>query len=227
MSAEVLIFGSSGTLGGALMEVLSNRHETAGTTRNGAEITDRVMYFDFSNPEFPFDLSEAIKSASTIVINAAVPGDGLLVGMTAEKIRETISINFLAPTIIIQEYLRKRLAQSLSARVIVVSSIAASTGFTGLSLYGACKSALEALIRSLAREMGAKKCVFLGVAPGFFESKMSGSLPPAILDSITRRTANKKLVHAGEIAQIVAEMSSGKLDSMSGRVLTVDNGSTL
>ncbi|GKZ88393.1 hypothetical protein AnigIFM59636_008252 [Aspergillus niger] len=64
------------------------------------------------------------------------------------------TINVLAPLLLTQacaEYLPRKPAHS--GRIINISSISSSLGFTGQSVYGGTKAALEAMTRTWAREL--------------------------------------------------------------------------
>ena len=51
-------------------------------------------------------------------------------------------------------------------RVVNMASVIASTGFNGLSVYGATKASLVGFTRSLAREVGRVGVTVNAVAPG-------------------------------------------------------------
>src|SRR3546814_2015667 len=58
-------------------------------------------------------------------------------------------------------------------RVINISSIIATTGFSGLAAYAASKAALEGFTRSLARELGRMNITVNAVAPGYMQTDMT------------------------------------------------------
>lgn len=61
-------------------------------------------------------------------------------------------------------------------RIANVSSIVSFTGFSGLSVYNATKSALVGFTRSLAREVGKVGITLNAVAPGFVDTEMTEGL---------------------------------------------------
>lgn len=227
MSDTVFVFGGKGTLGGEIASSLASSFDVAITTREKANLDPANFEFDFHNPIFGAGLLAMMRKSSSIVISAAVPGDGLLLSMSEEKIREAIAINLATPLLIVKSYLRERLSVGLGGRVVVISSIAASSGLKGLSVYGATKSGLEAAVASLAREMGPRGFDFYAVAPGFFPSNLSSGLSQDQLLSIKRRTPAGQLVSPEEIAAVVVQICQGFLSPLSGRTLTLDYGATL
>ena len=88
-----------------------------------------------------------------IVNNAAIGGDGILSTMHEKDIEKIIDINLKAP-IIFTKYMSRQMLINRKGRVINISSIIANTGFSGLSVYGATKSALIGFTKSLSRELG-------------------------------------------------------------------------
>ncbi|RDH26241.1 hypothetical protein BDQ94DRAFT_155821 [Aspergillus welwitschiae] len=85
------------------------------------------------------------------------------------------TINVLAPLLLTQacaEYLPRKPAHS--GRIINISSISSSLGFTGQSVYGGTKAALEAMTRTWAREL-ADVATVNAVNPGVvFWKQMQG-----------------------------------------------------
>ena len=111
-------------------------------------------------------------------------------------------------------------------RIINVSSIIASTGFNGLSVYAASKAALEGFTRSLAREVGKANITVNCVAPGYMQTDMTESLQGEKLESVKRRSPLGKLATPDDAAAAVLYLLSQHAKSVTGTVLTVDAGST-
>src|SRR3546814_12110984 len=78
-------------------------------------------------------------------------------------------------------------------RVINISSIIATTGFSGLAAYAASKAALEVFTRSLARELGRMNITVNAVAPGYMQTDMTLGLEGEKLQSIMRRRPLRRL----------------------------------
>jgi 3-oxoacyl-[acyl-carrier protein] reductase len=110
-------------------------------------------------------------------------------------------------------------------RIINVSSIIATTGFNGLSVYGASKAGLSGFTRSLARELGRTNITVNCVAPGFMATDMTAGLEGEKLDSIRRR-APLGLAEPDDAAGAVAYLLSNDARRVTGTTLTVDGGST-
>ena len=61
-------------------------------------------------------------------------------------------------------------------RIVNISSIIASTGYNGLSVYGATKAAATGFTRSLAREVGKLGITVNAIAPGFIDTELTQNL---------------------------------------------------
>lgn len=159
-----------------------------------------------------------------LVNNAGIGTDGVLATMHRTDIEAVLATNLLGPIILTKYVMRSMLARR-EGRIINISSIIASTGFHGLSVYAASKAGLEGFTRSLSREAGKMRVTVNSVAPGYMETEMTASLKGDKLDSVRRR-APLGLPRPDQAAGAVAYLLSDDGAAVTGRVLTVDGGST-
>jgi 3-oxoacyl-[acyl-carrier protein] reductase len=160
-----------------------------------------------------------------LVNNAAVGHDGVLATMHASHIAESLRINVEAP-ILLAKYCSRPMLLQRNGRIVNVSSIIASTGYSGLSVYAATKAALVGFTRSLARELGKAGITVNAVAPGYMETDMTVGLDGEKLASIRRRSALGRLATVQDAASAVAYLLSPDAAGITGITLTVDAGST-
>lgn len=160
-----------------------------------------------------------------LVNNAAVGQDGLHVHTSPERIAEIIATNVTAPLLLTRAVLRRMLVRGGRGRIVTITSVCASRGYSGLVAYAASKGALEAASRALAREMHGRALVNC-VAPGFFASEMSSSLGDEQLETISRRTPSGRLVEPSDLVPIVRTLLF-EHTNINGQVLTVDGGSSI
>jgi 3-oxoacyl-[acyl-carrier protein] reductase len=107
-----------------------------------------------------------------------------------------------------------------------LASIIASTGFSGLSVYGATKASTIGFTRSLAREVGRSGITVNAVAPGFIDTDMTLGLKDEQREKIVRRSALRRLAEVEDVANAVEFLLSDRAKNITGTVLTVDAGST-
>jgi len=105
-----------------------------------------------------------------------------------------------------------------------VSSIIGFTGYSGLSVYAATKSAMLGFTRSLAREVGRVNVTVNAVAPGFISTEMTSALDDDGRDQIARRAALKRLAEPDDVAAAVAYLMGDGGRNVTGTTLTVDAG---
>ena len=162
-----------------------------------------------------------------VVHNAAIARDGVLATLHDSDIAAQIAVN-LTGTILLTKYiLRAMLTRGGAGRIVLVSSIAASTGFTGLSVYGATKAGLHGFALSLAREIGRLSVTVNTVSPGFMETAMSEGLNPEQRERIRRRSPLGTLAEPDDIAAAVHYLLSPEAARITGTDLTIDAGSSI
>jgi len=159
-----------------------------------------------------------------LVNNAGIGLDGVLATMHQADIETVIRTNLLAP-ITLTKYLSRTMLAHGEGRIVNITSIIASTGFHGLSVYAASKAALEGFTRSLSRELGKLRITVNCVAPGYMETEMTRRLGGDKLDSIRRR-APLGLPRPADAAGAVAYLLGPDGAQITGAVITVDGGST-
>lgn len=160
-----------------------------------------------------------------LVNNAAIGQDSLHVHTSPERVAAIVETNLTAPLLLTRAVLRRLLAQGGRGRVVMITSVGAQRGYSGLVTYAATKGGLEAAARTLAREMHGRALVNC-VAPGFFASEMSSVLGQQELDTITRRTPSGHLVEPQHIVPIVRSLLFDDTN-INGQTLLVDGGSSI
>ncbi|KAI9883184.1 MAG: hypothetical protein M1823_005041 [Watsoniomyces obsoletus] len=105
-----------------------------------------------------------------IINNAGVPFLATLGNIASADFHRVYAINVLGPLLLMQEAL-PYLPNDRSGRIVNVSSVSASCGFTGQSVYGGTKAALDAMTRTWAREL-AERATVNSINPGPVNTKM-------------------------------------------------------
>lgn len=161
-----------------------------------------------------------------LVNNAGLGTEGVLATMDTAKIEALVKINTLAPMIITKHAVRSMMAAGQGGRIVNMSSIIASTGYSGLSVYAATKASLTGFTKSLAREVGTLGITVNAVAPGFVETDMTSGMGDTDRATIARRSALKRMPEVADIVYAVDYLMSDKARNVTGTILTVDAGNT-
>ena len=160
-----------------------------------------------------------------LVNNAGIGTAGVLATMPDAAIEQMVRLNVTAP-IALTKYLLRPMLSAGAGRVVNISSIVATTGYSGLAAYAASKAALIGFTRSLAREVGGLGITVNAVAPGFVATEMTGDLTGGQREQIKRRSALRRLVDPQDVAAAVVFLLSEAANNITGTVLTVDAGNT-
>jgi 3-oxoacyl-[acyl-carrier protein] reductase len=160
------------------------------------------------------------------IANAAIGTEGLLTLTSESDLRGCVELNLTSVMLLAREILKGMLARGSGGSLLFISSIAARTGFPGLSVYGATKGALLAFSRALAREYGGRGIRSNCVLPGFLETEMSATLPETARDRLKRRTPLNRLGQVEDVAGLVSFLLSDEARHVTGSEYIVDGGMT-
>jgi 3-oxoacyl-[acyl-carrier protein] reductase len=160
-----------------------------------------------------------------LVNNAALGTEGLLSNMHNSDIAKLVHLNITSP-IVLTKYAVRAMMTAGTGRIVNISSIIGSTGYSGLSVYGATKASMLGFTRSLAREVGRLGVTVNAVAPGFMDTEMTAGLGEADRARIAARSALKRLVEVEDVAAAVSYLMSDAAKNVTGTTITVDAGNT-
>ena len=241
---NILVTGGSRGIGLAIARKLaaSGYHVIAVARRESEELREAIgtaekegrgrihfRAFDLSEvdaiPAFVKSLREAFGAIFGLVNNAGLGTEGLLATMHNSEIEALTRLNVLSP-IILTKYVVRHMMADGAGRIINMSSIIASTGYNGLSVYGATKAAATGFTRSLAREVGKLGITVNAIAPGFIDTELTHNLAQEQRQRIAGRSALRRLPETGDVASMVEYLLSEGGRNITGTVLTVDAGNS-
>jgi 3-oxoacyl-[acyl-carrier protein] reductase len=176
-------------------------------------------------PDLVRDLKLAHGPLYGLVNNAGLGSDGLLANTHNSQIEAVIQLNVTAPIVLTKYVVRGMMAGS-GGRIINISSIIGSTGYSGLSVYGATKAALIGFTKSLAREVGRVGVTVNAIAPGFIDTDMTAGLGEEGRLRVIARSALRRLAETQDVAATVDFLMGEGGRNITGAVLTVDAGNT-
>jgi 3-oxoacyl-[acyl-carrier protein] reductase len=185
--------------------------------------------FDLSEtdaiPSFVKALRDEFGAIYGLVNNAGIGTEGLLATMHNTEIEALLRLNILSP-IILSKYIVRQMMADGAGRIINMSSIIATTGYNGLSVYGASKAAASGFTRSLAREVGKLGITVNAIAPGFVDTELTESLSEDQRKRIAGRSALRRLPQVDDVARMVEYLLGDGGNNITGSVLTIDAGNT-
>ena len=160
-----------------------------------------------------------------LVNNAALGSSGILANMPDAAIDRLVRLNVTSP-LTLTKYVVRSMMTGNGGRIVNISSVVSTTGYSGLSVYSATKASLTGFTRSLARELGPLGITVNAVAPGFIDTEMTHDLSPAQRAQIARRSALHRMPDIADIAHAVDFLFSDKARNITGTTTTVDAGNT-
>jgi len=176
-------------------------------------------------PAFVKSLRDEFGPLFGLVNNAGLGTEGLLATMHNSEIEALVRLNVLSPMILTKYVVRHMMAAG-EGRIINISSIIASTGYNGLSVYGATKAAATGFTRSLAREVGKVGITVNAIAPGFIATELTQGMGEEHRKRIASRSALRRLPDTDDVAAMVEYLLGEGGRNVTGSVLTIDAGNT-
>jgi 3-oxoacyl-[acyl-carrier protein] reductase len=145
--------------------------------------------------------------------------------MHNSEIEALVGLNILSPIILTKYVVRQMMADG-AGRIVNISSIIATTGYNGLSVYGATKAAATGFTRSLAREVGKLGITVNAIAPGFIDTELTQDLAEEQRKRIAGRSALRRLAAPDDVARMVEYLLGDGGSNITGTVMTIDAGNT-
>jgi 3-oxoacyl-[acyl-carrier protein] reductase len=185
--------------------------------------------FDLSEtdaiPAFVKGLRDEFGAIYGLINNAGIGTEGLLATQHNSEIEALLRLNVLSP-IILTKYIVRQMMADGEGRIVNMSSIIATTGYNGLSVYGASKAAATGFTRSLAREVGKLGITVNAIAPGFVDTELTQTLSDDQRKRIAGRSALRRLPDVDDVARMVEYLLGDGGRNITGSVLTIDAGNT-
>lgn len=229
MSGVALVTGGNRGIGLAIaLRLRDAGHQVVVGTRSGTAPEGlAAVQMDVSDPESIIAAFDHVESefgpVSTLVANAGITRDTLLMRMTDEDIDLVLGTN-LAGSIRLARRALRGMLKAKSGRIIFIASVVGLTGSAGQVNYAAAKAGLVGAARSLAREVGSRGITVNVVAPGFVDTDMTSELPQERRAEILGQVPLGRYASPDEVASTVAFLAGDGAAYITGAVIPVDGG---
>lgn len=242
---RILVTGASSGIGracaqcaarlGASVILVGRRAQALEETRavcDGNNTAASVVVGDLADAAFVRALPEMILSSGGPIdgfVHAAGNGPAIPIGVVSEKLLdESMKVNYYAFMLLMQAFSKRRFTNP-GFSAVAVSSISASVGWAGGSLYSGSKGALSAAVRSLAVELAPKGMRVNAVCPGYVKTPLFDSVAGAGLSGPegTARLLAKQPLGLGrpdQVATAVCFLLGEAASLITGVNLPVDGG---
>ena len=119
--------------------------------------------------------------------------------------------------------LRQYMLRANCGRIINISSVVGHTGNGGQIPYTMEKAAMDALTKSLARELRGRDILVNSVAPGFIATEMTARLPEEVRTGILAGIPLNRMGRPEEVAEVVGFLATAG-SYITGTVIHVNGG---
>ncbi|KPZ14661.1 3-ketoacyl-ACP reductase [Pseudomonas amygdali pv. ulmi] len=217
----------------ALLDLNQDKLDQAVVACEALGVKARAYLCNVANEEQVVDtvnkVAEDFGAIHGLVNNAGILRDGLLVKVKVKdgvmtklslaQWQSVIDVNLTGVFLCTREVAAKMIEQKSQGAIINISSISRA-GNIGQTNYSAAKAGVAAATVTWARELARYGIRVAGVAPGFIETEMTGSMRPEALEKMTSAIPLKRMGKPDEIAHSVAYILEN--DYFSGRILELD-----
>lgn len=162
-----------------------------------------------------------------LVNNAGYAWEAPLEEVTPEQWNRTFAVNATG-TFLCSREAGRRMIEQRSGKIINILSVAGMASvdprLADSVPYSASKGAVAAFTRDLARKWCRYGIHVNGIAPGYFETKMSRYLIEHREDALMNSIPMGRLGEPDEIKGVVVFLASPAADYVTGQILAVDGG---
>ena len=145
---------------------------------------------------------------------------------TPDQFRQVIDINLNGSYWMAQA--AGKVMRPGSSIVNISSVLGLTTAGLPQAAYSASKAALIGLTRDLAQQWTGRKGIRVNaIAPGFFESEMTGQYQPGYLDAMTARILVGRPGDPRQLAATLVWLASDAAGYLTGQTIVVDGGFTI
>ena len=235
----VLITGASRGIGKAILESFNEDYFIVGTGTSESSVQSIIENINSINTQddaFKLDLGDrdSIKELTSLldskeihpdilINNAGITRDNIMLRMHEDEWDNVIDVHLNGQYLLIKSFIKK-MVKNRWGRIINISSTSAVLGNKGQANYAAAKAGIEAMSRSLARELGSRNINVNCVAPGFIETDMTKEISEGNEDLLASQIPLGRLGKPNEIAEVVHFLASDQANYITGQTLHVNGG---
>jgi len=225
---KILILGGSRGIGAALVRKFGGVNTVftfAGSTDAAEALTvetgARSVRVDSADRDALIAVVRAEGPIDILIVNAGTLAMGDPLELDADAIDHMIDVNVRAPYFASVEAAR---TMPDNGRILIIGSTNGDRiPFAGGAAYAMTKSAIQGMVRGLARDFGARGITVNSIQPGPTDTDMNPAEGP-MAETMHGFMAIKRHIHATEVADYAAFLASPAAAMITGSMQTIDGG---
>ena len=234
---NIILTGSTGGIGGAILETLYNSNANIIATGTNQDKLNKIKEkfskvitkkFDIlehnSIEKFVDECSDIFQNKIDVLINnAGVTNDNLTIRMKLNEWNRVINLN-LTSTFLISKNVIKKMLKNKNGKIINITSVVGHTGNIGQANYAASKAGLIGMSKSLALEYGKKNIKINCISPGFIKSEMTEKINDNFKQTLLEKISLERFGTPEDVANAALFLSSDLSNYITGETIHVNGG---
>ena len=227
---KALVLGGSRGIGAAIVkrlvqegaDVTFTYHGSADAAKKVAgETGAKAVQADSGDRKSVSSVIAGQGALDILVVNAGIGFFGDPLAIKPEDVDRMIDINVRGPYHAAVDAARK---MKNGGRIVIIGSVNGDCmPFTGGAAYALTKSAVQGMVRGLARDLGPREITINNVQPGPVDTDMNPANGP-LKEMMLSKMAIKRYAKAEEIAGMVAYLVGPEAAIVTGAQHTIDSG---
>ena len=228
---HILIAGGSRGIGAACVRHYRNTDHKLSVIYNNTHVESssslNAIKCDVSDPD---EVRRAVSEAHSVfgdiealIYCSGISLTGLVTDFDSDSYHKILDTNFGGLFYLTHEILPDMIRKQ-KGTITAVSSMWGQTGASCESLYSASKGAIDAYIKSLAKELGPSGIRVNAVSPGVVDTDMMNEYSQEDKDDLADETPLGRIGKPDEIANTIAYLTSEESSFITGQIIGVNGG---
>ncbi len=159
----------------------------------------------------------------TLVNNAGITRDGLLIRMSEEDWDTVLSVN-LKSVFLFSKAVGRLMMKQRKGSIINIASIIGLIGNPGQANYAASKGGIIAFTKSVAKELASRNVRANAIAPGFISTRMTDKLSEDLQKKMLEMIPMARYGSPDDVAGAVSFLAGADAQYITGQVIQVCGG---
>lgn len=171
------------------------------------------------------ETKEVFGTIDILVNNAGIYEFAPLESITEEQFHKQFNLNVLGPILATQAAVK--LFGPAGGSIVNISSLVSTMGFPNAAVYSGTKGALDAITRSLAKELGPRKIRVNAINPGMVETegvRAAGIAESDMRKQVEAQTPLGRIGQPQDIAAAALFLASPESAWITGETLVISGG---